>query len=77
MEDSRSSGRSVDFAAVTPNAWGPSGLGDAAQLSVLVLGSVPAPVAMRGFCVTLTGGDRRPDLAHNLLLKKQSIQGHP
>lgn len=70
MEDSRSAEWSVVFAAVTLKAWDPSGPGYTAQLSALVLGSVPAPAAMRGFCVTLTGSDRRPDLAHNLLLKK-------
>lgn len=58
------------FAAVTPNARDSSGLGQTAQHSLLVPGSMPAPVAVRGFCVTLAGGDRGTDLAHNLFLKK-------
>lgn len=61
----------------SPNAWGPNVLGQIAQLSVLVLGSMPAPVAVRGFCVTLTGGDRRTDLARNLFLKNSRFKAIP
>lgn len=59
------------------NAWGPNVLGQIAQLSVLVLGSMPAPVAVRGFCVTLTGGDRRTDLARNLFQKNSRFKAIP
>lgn len=75
--DSMTAGWNFLFAAVTPSAWGPSGLGQITQLLVLVLGSMPAPVAMRGFCVTFTGGDRRADLAHNLFLKNSRFKATP
>lgn len=69
----------VEFSlcSCSPNAWGPNVLGQIAQLSVLLLGSMPAPVAMRGFCVTLTGGDRRTDLARNLFLKNSRFKAIP
>lgn len=69
----------VEFSlcSCSPNAWGPNVLGQIAQLSVLLLGSMPAPVAMRGFCVTHTGSDRRTDLARNLFLKNSRFKAIP